>query len=336
VIKIATIKDVAEKAGVSTATVSHVINETRFVSESTKEKVIQSMKELNYKPNKLASSLRSKKSNIIGFIVPDIANFFFTGIAHYIEKELKQRGYSLFISNSDENIENEKQQFEKLKAHFVDGIIVAPAKGDHSFLVDMNKENECPIVFIDRKPDNIKGVSILVDNVNGSYKAITHFIEKGHKKIGIITGLPGITSTYERLEGYKKALADNNIPIKNGYIKIGDSRFDSGYKLTKELVKNTDISALYVTNNLMCVGAMEYLNDKDITIPDDIAIIGFDDYKWASITNPPLSVISQPIKKIGESTVKELMSLIRKDNNKKININKTIRMKTKFIIRESC
>jgi len=327
------IKDVAKKAEVSTATVSHVINGTRFVSEPTKQKVLESMKELNYQPNKLASSLRSKKTNIIAFIVPDIANFFFTGIAHHIENKLENEGYSLFISNSGENIEKEKQQFEKLNSHYVDGIIVAPAKGDHSFLKDINKENECPVVFIDRKPDNINGTSILVDNIRGSYQAVNYLISKGHKKIGIIAGLPGITTTHERLEGYKKALENNKISINGTYIEIGDSKYNAGYNLSKKLISNTDISALYVTNNLMCVGAMGYLNDKNISIPEEIAIIGFDDYKWASITNPPLSVISQPIKKISETAVKELMKLINKDEHKN---NRVIRLKTKFIIRDSC
>ena len=335
----ANIKDVAEKAGVSTATVSHVINNTRYVSEPTKQKVIESMNELNYKPNTIARSLRSNKTKMIGFIVPDISNFFFTGLANYIEDELKTRDYSLFIGNSNESIEDEKKQITKLKSQLIDGLIVAPAVGDHSFLKSLENSKDCPIVFVDRKPEGFNGLSVLADNFNGSYQAVKYLIEKGHEKIGIITGLPGLSTTRERLNGYKKALKDYNIQINTEFIEVGDSRFNTGYELTSKLFKDKNITALYVTNNLMCVGAMEFLNKHNISIPDEIAIIGFDDYNWASITNPPLSVIKQPIEKIGRTAAKELLNLLEKDNNinkRKLTDGNEIVFDTEFIERKSC
>lgn len=331
----ATIESVAKDAGVSIATVSHVINGTRYVSESTRNKVLRSMEKLNYQPNRIASSLRSKKSHIIGLIIPDISNFFFTGVARYIENELKKEGYSVFLGNTDENIEFEKNQISTLNSHQVDGLIIAPSKGNHTFLKKMKEKNKYPIIFIDRNPENMNCVSILVDNFQGSYKAVNYLISKGHNKIGIITGLTGITTTKERLKGYKKALKDNNISIDNNLIMIGDSRYKTGFRLTKEIIKNTDITALYVANNLMCVGAMEYLNKAKINIPGEVAVIGFDDYKWASITNPPLSVIKQPVKKIGITAANELLSRLNNKDNVKIS-SKEIRLKTRLIIRESC
>ncbi len=327
----ANMKDVANKAGVSAATVSHVINETRFVKKETIEKVKKAMNELNYHPNYAARSLRSQKSKIIGFLVPDIANFFFTGVARSIEKILRKHGYNLIFSNSDENSENEKAQLKILKSQMIDGLIMAPTVG-YNLYEELENKN-FPIVFIDRKPKGYQEDCVLVDNFNGSYEVVKYLINKGHSKIGIITGLPGLTTTEERLKGYKEALYDSNMEVNQSFIKIGDSRFDSGYKLAGELFENTDITALYVTNNMMTIGAMELLKEKEVQIPEQLAIIGFDDYKWASITAPPLSVIKQPIDKIGQEVTKLLLNRI--EQNESEYEFEEIRLKTKLVIRES-
>ena len=331
----ANMKDVAEKAGVSVATVSHVINKTRHVSEPTRKKVLESMKELNYSPNKIARSLRKKETKTIGFIVPDISNFFFTGIANHIEQELNDNAYNVILCNSNEDIEQEKNQLQTLNSYQIDGVIIAPAPGDHSYLYESSFNQDYPLVFIDRKPQNYNCTSVLVNNFESSYNAVRKLIDKGHNKIGIITGLSGITTTLERLKGYKKALKDHNIPVNDNYIFSGDSKFQAGYNSTKKLLKKTDITALYVTNNLMCIGAVDCLNEHSVSIPEELAIIGFDDYKWASITDPPLSVISQPIEELGKTAVKKLMEYIEgvADENEK---PQEIRLDTKFIERASC
>jgi len=327
----ARMEDVAKKAGVSTATVSHVINETRFVAEDTKNKVVEAMKVLDYHPNSAARLLRSKESKIIGFLVPDISNTFFTRIAREIEVILSKKGYNLIVSNSDERIEKEKEQLKVYQSQLIDGLIMAPSANDHSYLEE--KSEDYPIVFIDRKPNGFnQGDCVLVDNEKGSYQAIEHLIKKGHKKIGIITGLPGLTTTNERLNGYKKALKDYNIEVDENLIKIGDSKFDSGYKLTEELINLTDITALFVTNNLMTVGAMNFLKEKNIEIPEEIAIIGYDNYEWATITDPPLSVVKQPINEIG---IKAAELILNRISEKKNNFE-DVRLENELIIRSSC
>jgi len=333
----ANMKDVAEKAGVSIATVSHVINETRFVREETREKVKKTMKELNYYPNSAARTLRKRKSNIIAFLVPDISNFFFTALACKIESLLKKDGYNIVFGNTDENIESEIEHLKIMNSYAIDGLIIAPTWGDQSYLKNYNKK--FPIVFIDRKPTKFEGDCVLVDNKKASVNAINHLIKKGHSKIGIITGLPKLTSTVERLEGYKEAFKNNNLKYNNTWIAVGDSRYESGYELTKKLLQNHELTALFVTNNLMSIGAMEYIKQNDIKVPEDIAIIGFDDYKWASITNPPLSVIKQPVEEIGEKAVSLILDKIERekdgisDESKEENI---CRLKTELKIRESC
>ena len=327
-----TMKDVAREAGVSTATVSHVINKTRFVEKETKNKVLGVLKKLSYYPNAAAQSLRSKKTKVIGLIVPDISNFFFTAVIKGIESTLKKYGYNLILSDSDENLKTEKEQIKVFNAKLVDGLIIAPASGDHTFLKKLLDRNS-PVVFIDRKPQGYcPGDCVLVDNAEGAYKAVSMLIKKGHSKIGIITGVPGLTTSEERLEGYKKALVDYGIKVDQNLIKIGNSRYDSGYKLMKELLLNSNITALFVVNNLMTIGAIKFLKEKQIKIPDDLAIIGFDDYKWASITNPPLSVVKQPSRKIGEKASELLVKRIKKEETGDY---KEYRLSTELLIRES-
>ena len=327
-------KDVAKKAGVSTATVSHVINDTRFVKEETRKKVINAMEELDYYPNLAAKSLRSQKSKIIGLLVPDISNFFFTRIAKVIEDIFKAKGYNLIVGNSDENLESEKNQLDVFKAQMIDGLIMAPT-GGRSKPYKIIKDDVFPTVYIDRRPKGYQGDFILLNNFKGAYDATTYLINKGHKNIGIITGVPGISTTEERLKGYKVALRDNDIKPCKSLIKIGDSRFESGYKLTKELVVKNNITALFVTNNLMSIGAMEYLNKNGINIPKELAIIGFDDYKWTTITNPPLSVVKQPVDKIGQKATKLLLEKIINNNTKEKNTN-VYQLSPELVVRKSC
>jgi len=325
-------KAVAKKAGVSTATVSHVINQTRFVEENTKNKVLTAMKKLQYYPNSAAQSLRSQKSKTIGLIVPDISNFFFTDIVKGIESKLKKHGYTLILTNSNENIDIEMEQIRVLNAKLVDGLIVAPASGDHSFLKDLLTRN-IPMVFIDRKPQAYcPGDCVLIDNIEGAYNAVRSLIKKGYFKIGIISGLKGLTTSEERIEGYQKALADSGIKVDPGLMKVGDGRYSSGYKLMSELLLHTNITALFVVNNLMTIGAMQFLKERQVKVPDELAIIGFDDYNWASITNPPLSVVKQPSQKIGEKASELLIRRIKKEETGDY---KEHRLSTELVVRES-
>jgi len=328
----AIMKDVAKKAGVSTATVSHVINKTRFVKEETKIRVEEVMKKLDYYPNFAAQSLRTQKTKVIGLIVPDISNFFFTIVIRKIENILKKYGYNLIISDSNEDLKIEKEQIKIFNARLVDGLIIAPASGDHTFLKRLLNRN-IPVVFIDRKPQNYcPGDCVLAENMEGAYKAVSMLIKKGHSKIGAIAGLPGLTTSKERIIGYKRALVDYGIKVDQNMIKIGDNRFDSGYKSTKELLSNTKITALFVVNNLITIGAMQFLKEKQIKVPDELAIVGFDDYKWASITNPPLSVVKQPSPEIGEKASELLIKRIKKEE---IGDYKEYRLSTELVIRDS-
>lgn len=328
------IKHVAQQAGVSTATVSHVINETRYVSDEVKQKVYKAMKELDYRPNSVARSLRSRKSMIIGLLVPimaqDTSNFFFMTVAQGIESVLKTKGYALILSNSNEELETEKEQIKVFNAQLVDGLIIAPTKEEHTYLHDAVQGNY-PVIFIDRKPKNYQGDCVLVDGIKGIYEGMKQLIAKGHERIGYISGPLGLTTSDERLEGYNKALTDHGHPVQESLIKVGTSSYEEGYRLAGELI-SSGVTAILVSNNVMTMGVLDFVQKHQIQIPEQVALIGYDDYKWAEITSPPLSVIRQPAFELGERAAKALLERIEQPQLD----YREIRLDASFIQRGSC
>jgi LacI family transcriptional regulator len=336
--RMTSIKDVARAAGVSTATVSHVINDTRFVAEETKNKVHQAMKELDYRPNSVARSLRSRKSKIIGLLVPilleDTSNFFFMSVAQGIESVLRESGYNLIVSNSNENIRIEQEQIKLFNSQLIDGLILAPTFEDHHCLHE-TLTGDYPVVFIDRKPKDYQGDCVLADGLSGTYEAVSLLISKGHRRIGFLTGSLGLTTSDERLAGYKKALIEHGLNVEQVLIQVAksiQSSFESGYELAKELVSQHDITAILVANNVMTMGAIRFLQENQLKIPDQIALIGFDDYEWTKITTPPLSVVKQPSFELGQIAAQTLLNRIENP----FGDPKEIRLPTKLIVRSSC
>ena len=327
------IKDVARIAGVSTATVSHVINDTRFVTDATKKNVLEAMAKLDYHPNQVARSLRSQKSRTVGLLIPDISSFYFTGVAEGIEFALRKSGYHMILSNSHESIEDEKDMIKVFNSQIVEGMIIAPAAGNHSYLNNYLRGN-CPVVFIDRKPVGFEGDCVVLDNIKSTYDAVNLLISKGHKRIGLVLGSQLISTTVERITGYKMALSENKIDIDEGLIKTGDFKIDSGYQITKDLVAKEKATALFLASDTLAIGAMEYLKENGIQIPEKVAIISCNDFKWTQISTPALTVVSQPSYELGVKAAEVLLSRI--NNPGKKTKFKDFRLPTKIIVRESC
>lgn len=330
------IKDVALRAGVSTTTVSHVINNTRFVAEETRTRVDHAMKELDYRPNSAARSLRSQKSKIIGLLVPvlasDTSNFFFMTVAQGIESVLKKNGYHLIFSNSNENLEDEKEQIKLLNSQQIDGLIIAPTADEHSYLNEVINDSY-PVVIIDRRPIGYRRDCVLADGFKGAYEAVSLLIHRGHRRIAILTGELGLTTSDERYEGYQTALKDNGIEFDESLVRIGTATFESGYQLTAKMLESSSgITALFVTNNVLTMGAIGFLQDQDIKVPEELAVIGFDDYEWTKITKPPLSVIKQPPFELGEKAAQIILKKIRKPSLE----YKEYRLPAKLVLRGSC
>jgi LacI family transcriptional regulator len=331
----ASMKDVAKKAEVSTATVSHVINNSRYVSEEVKQRVQEAMKELDYRPNSIARSLRIQKSNTIALIVPilveDTSSFFFMAVAQGIENTLKKHGYNLILSNSNEKLEDEKEQIRVFNSQLIDGLIIAPTAEEHSYLKEV-LTGSYPVVFIDRRPKGTEGDCVLSDGYKGTYEAVSTLIEKGHRRIGFISGPLGLTTSDERFEGYKRAVINQGLEIEFSIIKEAEATHKNGYRLAKQLVEEENVTAIFAANNVMTIGMLNYLQEAGLKIPENVAVIGFDDYEWTKITTPPLTVVKQLPFELGEKAAEVLLDRI---NNEKGQY-KEYRLPTSLVLRKSC
>ncbi|MDR6125289.1 LacI family transcriptional regulator [Bacillus sp. SLBN-46] len=328
-----TLKDVADLSGVSTATVSYVINKTKKVSPEVEKKVLESMKALNYQPDMLAKSLRVKESKLIGLMISDIANSFFASIVRGIEDELSKSGYNVLLCNSDSNIEKEQNYLNLLLGKRIDGLIISAA-GSSNHYFNKLKNMGVPAVFLNRSPDYANLDTVTTDNYGGSYQATEHLIEHGHKKIGIITGIQTISTGRERFLGFKQALLDHDYQLKDHWVKEGQFDVDSGYACMKQLMEQEDPpTAVFVCNNSMSLGVYQYIKEVGLRVPDKIAIIGFDDPEWASIVEPQLTSVAQPAYQQGIHAAELIMDKIK---GQTIDRRQVVTLNPLLVIRNSC
>ena len=302
-----TIREVAESAGVSYATVSHVINNTRLVSPETRERVLAAMDTLNYRPNALARSLRQGKTNTIGLVLPDSANPFFAEISRSIEDEAFKKGYSVFLCNTESDTKRELFYVDVLSKKQVDGIIFVAA-GDQADSLDYLLQRNMPVVMIDRNVPNVEGDAVLTDHQLGGYLATRHLLELGHTQIACIAGPSSITPSAERIIGYRRALEEAGLPFDEKLVIRGDYHAQSGMDITNSLLKmNPRPTAIFALNDLMAIGALRAAAEVGYSIPKDLAVVGYDDLEIARFTNPPLTTIAQAKKEIGAQAVNLLV-----------------------------
>ncbi len=307
----ATSQDVAKKAGVSVATVSRVLNDSPHVRPTVKRKVLRAVKALNFQPNRTAQRLRAKQSKVLGLIISDIQNPFFTSVVRGIEDVAYHNGYSLVLCNSDEDIEKEKLYINIMRAEAVAGVIIASTLESNPLVSDL-RQHDIPVVAVDRRIKNQKIDSVFVANARGAYAAVSHLIELGHRKIGFV-GLPWTcVPGKERFDGYQQALRENSLPVARSLVRIGDAKQPSGRARTLELLQSQpSITALFVANNLMTLGALDAIHECGLKIPDDISIVGFDDMPWASLLQPPLTAVAQPTYELGHKSAELLLERVK-------------------------
>lgn len=336
-----TIKDVADRAGVSITTVSHVINETRYVSEELTNKVLLAMSDLEYQPNFIARGLRSGSTKTIGLIIPDISNLFFAEFSRRIEDCGFDHGYNVVLCNTDGDIDKEKVYIDFLLSKQIDGLIFFSAGDSKVGHRKLNKQ-KTPVVIVDREPTDVHADIVLINNRAGGYIATNYLLSLNHKRIGCIAGPSLIRPSSHRVEGYKSALLDHGVSIDNEIIRAGDFRISGGECAMHELLNLTDPpTAVFVCNDMMALGAMRAIYSKGKNIPSDFSIVGFDNTLLASIVNPALTTISQPIHEMADRAIELLIE--------KINHTEDIRTKpqimreyqrvvldTELIIRDSC
>lgn len=328
---ISTIRDVAERAEVSVTTVSHVINKTRFVSEDLIQRVNEAIVALNYQPSRLARSLRTKTSGTIGVVIPDNTNPFFAEVVRGIEDHCYQQGYSVFLCNSDGDSEKEYNYIKLLREKGVDGMVLV-STGNKSDSLELLDQGQIPKVIIDRELESIDSDSVLVDNLDGGYKATRHLLELGHLRIGCITGSSQITPSAERLEGYAKALKEQGIAIESSLIVTGDFKSQSGGECFVNLMMQPDPpTAVFVCNDLMAFGALSAARQLNVRVPDQLSIVGFDDVAMASMMIPSLTTIAQPKRELGETGATLLLKRIKERDSEQ----STIVLQPMLVERES-
>jgi len=310
--KAVTIKEVAKLAGVSTTTVSYVINKSRFVSEQTRAKVLKAIEELDYRPNIVARSLRERKTGTVGLIICDLRNPFFSEVLQGIETYLGKKKYSLIVTNTDYDNDKERESIDMFYSKQVDGVIIVPGENTNKHVKFLTERN-IPVVLLDKKIQNLNVDVVLVNNIEGSKQLTEHLMSLGHKRIGIIAGPLNSTTGKERLEGYLKALKAHSIPEDNDLIKIGDFKKQSGYLLTLELISlAVPPTVIFACNNLLGLGVMQALKEKKIRIPEEIGLAIFDDLPWFGYVSPSLTGVAQPSFQLGETAGKLLFEQMRK------------------------
>lgn len=327
-----TIREVAHRAGVSYATVSHVINNTRFVSEETRARVQSAMSELNYRPNAVARSLRSGRTNTIGMILPDSSNPYFAEIGRVIEEEAFRSGYSIILCNMELDPAKENLYINVLMNRQVDGLIFC-ATGDQMPMLDELESQDIPAVFIDRDLPGVEVDTVIVDNDQGGCIATQHLLDLGHRRIACITGPASpITPSGRRVNGYEAALIEAGIPVDHDLIRLGDYHPRSGMEITEALLRLPDPpTAIFACNDLMALGAIRAANKLGLRVPEDISIIGYDNIDLTNFINPPLTTVSQEQETVGLWAVQ---ALVRRITDKSLPTQKAI-IPTRLVVRES-
>lgn len=325
-----TIKDIARIANVSHTTVSRALNNSPFINEETKSKILEIAKELNYVPNYSAKSLVLDRSYNIGLFFTTISkvtspNFFYETVSG-VNSSIGNN-YNLVVRGIDDY-----KDFTFVNSKNFDGIILmSQSSSDNSFIY-YAKDKKIPLVVLNRDIDDSSIVNILSGDKKGSYKAVNYLIEKGHKDIAIIEGKKGFNATIERKEGFLNALIDNNIGINSDYMVEGDYTTSSGYKAMKELLdlKNKP-TAVFCSNDEMAIGAMKAVTEAQLIVPKDISIMGFDDNRFGEYMEPSITTVRRPIKEVGQKGVERLFDII---NNKRSSGEK-IYVSTELVKRES-
>ncbi|MBA5849985.1 LacI family DNA-binding transcriptional regulator [Clostridium sp. cel8] len=331
-----TIKDISKMAGVGVSTVSRVLNNHPDVKDETRQKVLNVMNKVNYVPNNSARNLKRNTSNNIGVLIKGIHNPFFSKMIKIIEERVAEKEYSMILHYNDKNPNDFETAVEFIKEKRLKGLICLGGYFNNLSKKQL-KDLNTPIVFT--SIDSIKNIdnelfsSVTIENEKAAFDAVNYICSLGHKNIGVITsGEKGTSVGRLRLEGYKRALRENNIEYNEAFSEKGEYTFEAGFNAANKLLdKNLNITAIFASSDIMAIGASKAILKRGLRIPEDISIIGFDDIEYAKYFHPSITTIRQPVEDMGEKSVDILFNIIKgKSGNKHIVIN------TELIKRDSC
>lgn len=330
------IKKIAEMAGLSTATVSHVLTGNRKVSDSSREKVLLAAREIGYRPNLAARMLRTQKSNTIAFVIPTDelnrnANFFYMDVLLGIRKKLSETDYYVIVSNYGASAESERslRAVQILQKQWVDGILLVPSSRNPNQLTIL-KEMGVPFVLVDRRVDGSDFSCVDSDNKTGAFEAVTLLARSGKKKIGLIGGGLAVSSGARRYSGYKKAIQSCGFDYEDEYVILAKQySIENGSLYARELL-NRGVDGIFVSDNVLTMGAVLELNNQGIKIPEDIGIVGYDDFDWMDMITPPITTVKQKAYQMGYVAAEMIM---RKLNG--MDVNEKVMLDTSIVMRKS-
>ncbi len=324
-------KDVAEHAGLSIATVSKYINGITIRDENRK-RIDEAIQALDFRVNEIARGLKTKKTATVGVLIPSLENIFSTSIVSTVESILLQHGYSTIICDYQQDSALENQKFDFLLNKSVDGIILVP-QGIEERRITLALDKNIPVILIDRSIKGVDSDVVLADNLNAAYNAVELLITKGHRRIGIICGPQNIYTAQERLKGYIRIHEDYELEIDKELIKYGDYEIQSGITLMNEFLdQENSPTAVFVTNYEMTLGAVMALNNRNIVVPEEMSLIGFDNIQLANVVKPRLSIVVQPMQQIGETAANLLIRRMKGDRS---GFPAMFRLKTEIVEGES-
>ncbi|HVT53326.1 MAG TPA: LacI family DNA-binding transcriptional regulator [Dongiaceae bacterium] len=330
----ATMKDVARLAGVSIATVSATVNRSAFVSPELRRRVGEAIHELGYAPDGIARSLKRGRTQLIGLIVADITNAFFTELVHVIEAAIQEAGYSVLLCDTDEDFAKERDYLKILRTHRVDGVILAPTGQPGDYAAFQSLEQRLPLVLVDRVLSELNADTVTVDNVAAAFEATAHLLDLGHREIASVTGPLHLTSAQDRLRGFRTALQQRGIAAREEFIRSGAFREEEAMAAALDLLKGPNRpSAIFVANNHMMIGVMRAISQLDLNCPRDVSIVGIDDFPWANAFKPRLTLVRQPVEEIGKTAVRMLLER-RKDDAERPPVHHVL--KPTLVVRDSC
>lgn len=298
-----TLKDIAKELNVSVSTISRVVNNKTYVNPKTRKMVLEGLAKYNYVPNQVARSLKKRSTETIGILVPDISENFFAQIIKGVDEVLGKKKYAIILADSNESPKKEAQYLKLLYQNRIDALVLATVSKEYSAL-NMYFNNDIPVVFIDNIPDLEYEIDcVIINNQKASLLAVNHLIENSRQPIAIIIGSPDETTGYERLEGYKRALEQHNLPVDENLIKYGNYKENTGYSCMIELLENrkeAPFSGVYIGSEKMTYGAIKAIKEYNLSIPEDIALVGFDVHDKSGLITPGITTIRQPENNIGK------------------------------------
>lgn len=341
----ATIRDVAELAGVSTATVSHVINSTRTVLPETRETVLAAVAQLNYRPSAIARSLSTSITHTVGIVVADITNPFFAELVRGIETRLAQVDYNLIVCNTDERPDRESRYLDLLFGRRVDGMIIS-CTGENHPIYEAYVRSGIPLVFVDRQPPQHYGSVITADNVRAGFAATTHLLDLGHRRVAILLRHPTLSTAAGRLAGFRQALDARQISIPEEFVVVTDSQVDAAYHEAMRLLSRPDRpTAVVAANHLMSLGLLRAIQELGLACPEQLSLVCFDDQPWTTLFNPRLTVVAQPVQRLCDAAVDLFLAAVQRRQGETGSLAPStdragaladVLLETRLIVRDSC